>query len=79
MLACLTNVLNSPDLYIEFISADPWAALQVFCLLNPQMNAWDPNLNTTYSDFNGLKSAIKNFYLHAIFKSATLPFKIMLN
>ena len=43
-------------------------ALQMFCLLNSQMNACKPNLNTTCSDFNRLKSVLKNFYLHAIFK-----------
>ena len=49
------------------------AALQMFCLLNPQMNACEPNPNSTCSDFNRLKSVIKNFYLHAIFKMWYVP------
>ena len=31
-------------------------------------NACKPNPNSTFSDFNRLKSVIKKFYLHAIFE-----------
>ena len=37
------------------------SALQMFCLLNPQMNACKPNPKTTSSDFNRLESVTKIF------------------
>ena len=42
--------------------------LQMFCLLNPQMNVCKPTSNTTSSNFNRLESLTKIFCFHAIFK-----------
>ena len=48
--------------------------LQMFCLLNPQMNACEPNPKTTSSDFNRLESVTKIFCLHAISADICLLF-----
>ena len=42
--------------------------LQIFCLLNPQMNVCEPNPKTTSSNFNRLEFLTKKFCFHAIFK-----------
>ena len=49
--------------------------LQMFCLLNPQMNACEPNPKTTCSDFNSWKSVTKIFCFHAISTGICLLFK----
>ena len=48
--------------------------LQMFCLLNPQMNACEPNPKTTSSDFNRWKSVTKIFCFHAISTDICLLF-----
>ena len=48
--------------------------LQMFCLLNPQMNACEPNPKTTSSDFNSWKSVTKIFCFHAISTDICLLF-----
>ena len=48
--------------------------LQMFCLLNPQMNACEPNPKTTSSDFNRLESVTKIFCFHTISKDIWLLF-----
>jgi hypothetical protein len=58
----LSRSTNTTDL-LNFYST-----LQMFCLLNPQMNVCEPNPNTTISDFNRLESLTKKFCFHAIFK-----------
>ena len=54
-----------PKSWVEKSGAEK-SALQMFCLLNSQMNACEPNPNSTCS-------VIKNFYLHAIFKMWYMP------
>ena len=49
-------------------------ALLMFCLLNPQTNACEPNPKTTSSDFNRWKSVTKIFCFHAISKDIWLLF-----
>ena len=49
--------------------------LQMFCLLNPQMNACKPNPKTTSSSFNRQESVTKIFCIHAISKDICLLFK----
>ena len=44
------------------------ATLLMFCLLNPQTNACEPNPKITSSDFNRLESVTKIFCFHAISK-----------
>ena len=48
--------------------------LQMFCLLNPQTNAWEPNPKTTSNDFNSWKSVTKIFCFHAISTDICLLF-----
>ena len=48
--------------------------LLMFCLLNPQTNACEPNPNTTSSDFNWWKSVTKIFCFHAISTDICLLF-----
>ena len=48
--------------------------LQMFCLLNPQMNACELNPKTTSSDFNRWKSLTKIFCFHAISTDICLLF-----
>ena len=48
--------------------------LLMFCLLNPQTNACQPNPKTTSSDFNRWKSVTKLFCFHAIFTDICLWF-----
>ena len=48
--------------------------LLMFCLLNPQTNACEPNPKTTNSDFNRLESVTKIFCFHAISKDIWLLF-----
>ena len=43
-------------------------ALQMFCLLNQQMNLCDPNPNKTSSNFNRLESLTKKFCFYALLK-----------
>ena len=50
------------------------STLQMFCLLNSQMNACEPSLKTTSSDFNRLESITKKFCFHAISKDICLLF-----
>ena len=49
--------------------------LQMFFLLNPQMNTCKPNPKTTSSDFNRLESVTKIFCFHAISKYICLLFQ----
>ena len=51
-----------------------WHTLQMFCLLNPQMNVCEPNPKTTRSDFNRLESVTKIFCFHAISRDICLLF-----
>ena len=48
--------------------------LLMFCLLNPQTNACEPNPKTTSSDFNRWKSVTKIFCFHAISTDICLLF-----
>ena len=51
-----------------------YSALLMFCLLNPQTNACEPNPKTTRSDFNRWKSVTKIFCFHAISTDICLLF-----
>ena len=48
--------------------------LQMFCMLNPQMNVCEPNPKTTSSNFNRLESLTKIFCFHAISKDICVLF-----
>ena len=64
--------------WIQFVLVGPfWTGeptLLMFCLLNPQMNACEPNPKTTSSDFNRWKSVTKIFCFHAISTDICLLF-----
>ena len=48
--------------------------LEMFCLLNPQMNVCEPNPNTTSSNFNRLESLTKKFCTYVISKDICVLF-----
>jgi hypothetical protein len=54
-LALVMKKVQGDDLLLalkEKIASISFTTLQMFCLLNPQMNACEPNPKTTSSDFN---------------------------
>ena len=59
---------------ICWVSGGGMCTLKMFCLLNPQMNACEPNPKTTSSDFNRWKFLTKIFCFHAISKDICLLF-----
>ena len=69
--ACWTLSLISNSV-ILILNVDSKCTLQMFCLLNSQMNACEPNPKTTFSDFNRLESVTKIFCFHAISKDICL-------
>ena len=50
-------------------------ALQMFCLLNSQMNACEPNPKTTNSDFNRWKSVVRYFVFMLFLKTSVCCFR----
>ena len=66
------NLLCNHIALIQFLNT--MDTLQMFCLLNSQMNACEPNPKTTSSDFSRWKSGTKIFCFHAISKDVCLLF-----
>ena len=74
---CCCNIPNNPCT-IPTTHRSQYAeseyTLLMFCLLNPQTNACEPNPKTTSSDFNRWKSVTKIFCFHAISTDICLLF-----
>ena len=67
-LCLLCHPCECPNIFLFFCT------LQMFCLLNLQMNACEPSPKTTSNDFNRWKSVTKIFCFHAISKDICLLF-----
>ena len=70
----ISDKLNISLVHPSELRTQNYNTLQMFCLLNPQMNACEPNPKTTSSNFNRWKSVTKIFCFHAISKDICLLF-----
>ena len=62
-------------LQLQYSAAGPSEpTLQMFCLLNPQMNVCEPNPKTASSNFNRLESLTKKFCTYVISKDICVLF-----